>query len=235
MLLELAIENYAVADRLRLRFHGGLNLLTGETGSGKSLVVDALALLFGARASADLVRSGEERARISGRFAAPASDALSSLLEEAGLETEDGELLVEREILSNGKSRAYAGSRPVTLALLKDLAPLLGDIHGQHDQQLLFLPAAQLQMLDGFAGTRDLAGEVRTTFRSLRAVEAELASLHTNEQEKLRLLDLWEFQRNEIETVAPVAGEDAALDEERRIQQNLGRVTEAANAAFLAL
>jgi DNA repair protein RecN (Recombination protein N) len=235
MLLELAIENYAVADRLRLRFHGGLNLLTGETGSGKSLVVDALALLFGARASADLVRSGEERARISGRFAAPASEALSSLLEEAGLETEDGELLVEREILSNGKSRAYAGSRPVTLALLKDLAPLLGDIHGQHDQQLLFSPAAQLQMLDGFAGTRDLAGEVRTTFRSLRAVEAELASLHTNEQEKLRLLDLWEFQRNEIETAAPVAGEDAALDEERRIQQNIGRVTEAANAAFAAL
>lgn len=235
MLLELAIENYAVADRLRLRFHGGLNLLTGETGSGKSIVVDALAMLFGARASADLVRSGEECARISGRFAAPPSEALSSLLEEAGLETEDGELLVEREILSNGKSRAYAGSRPVTLALLKDLAPLLGDIHGQHDQQLLFSPAAQLQMLDGFAGTRDLATEVRTTFRSLRSVEAELASLHTNEQEKLRMLDLWVFQRNEIESVAPLAGEDAALDEERRIQQNMGRVTEAANAAFAAL
>ena len=235
MLVELAIENYAVADRLRLRFHGGLNLLTGETGSGKSIVVDALALLFGGRASADVVRSGEERARISGRFAPPASESLSALLEEAGLETEDGELLVEREILSNGKSRAYAGSRPVTLALLKELAPLLGDIHGQHDQQLLFSPAAQLQMLDGFAGTRELVMEVRATFRRLREVEAELASLQTNEQEKLRLLDLWEFQRNEIESIAPVAGEDATLEEERRIQQNMGRVTEAANAAFAAL
>ena len=235
MLLELAIENYAVADRLRLRFHGGLNLLTGETGSGKSIVVDALALLFGGRASGDLVRSGEERARISGRFAVPASEALTALLQDAGLEMEDGELLVEREILANGKSRAYAGSRPVTLALLKDLAPILGDIHGQHDQQLLFSPAAQLQMLDGFANTRDLTGEVRAKFRALRAIEAELGALQTNEQEKLRLLDLWQFQRKEIESVSPVAGEDVALDEERRIQQNMGRVTEAANAAFAAL
>ena len=142
---------------------------------------------------------------------------------------------MEREILSNGKSRAYAGSRPVTLALLKDLAPLLGDIHGQHDQQLLFSSAAQLQMLDGFANTRDLSAEVRTQFRALRAIETELVSLRTNEQEKLRLLDLWQFQRNEIESIAPVVGEDTALDEERRIQQNVGRVTEAANAAFSAL
>jgi DNA repair protein RecN (Recombination protein N) len=142
---------------------------------------------------------------------------------------------VEREILSNGKSRAYAASRPVTLALLKDLAPLLGDIHGQHDQQLLFSPAAQLHMLDGFANTRDLAAEVRLKFRALRAVEAELANLHTNEQEKLRLLDLWQFQRNEIESIAPVVGEDTALDEERRIQQNVGKVSEAATAAFSAL
>jgi DNA repair protein RecN (Recombination protein N) len=235
MLLELAIENYAVADRLRLRFHGGLNLLTGETGSGKSIVVDALALLFGGRATADVVRSGEERARISGRFAVPASDSLNSLLQSAGLETEDGEILVEREILANGKSRAYAGSRPVTLALLKELAPILGDIHGQHDQQLLFSPAAQLQMLDAFAGTRDLVAGVRTAFRSLRAIDEEMASLQSNEQEKLRLLDLWQFQRNEIESAAPVVGEDMALDEERRIQQNVGRVSEAAGAAFAAL
>ncbi|HEY3838496.1 MAG TPA: DNA repair protein RecN [Bryobacteraceae bacterium] len=235
MLLELAIENYAVADRLRLRFHGGLNLLTGETGSGKSIVVDALALLFGARASGDVVRSGEERARISGRFAIPTSESLTVILQGAGLETEDGELLVEREILSNGKSRAYAGSRPVTLALLKDLAPMLGDIHGQHDQQLLFSPAAQLQMLDGFAGTRELAARVRTQFRELSAIQSEIASLQTNEQEKLQRLDLWQFQRTEIESVAPVVGEDTSLEEERRIQQNVGRVSEAAGAAFEAL
>jgi DNA repair protein RecN (Recombination protein N) len=235
MLLELAIENYAVADRLRLRFHGGLNLLTGETGSGKSIVVDALALLFGGRATADVVRSGEERARISGRFAVPSSDTLNALLQNAGLETEDGEILVEREILANGKSRAYAGSRPVTLALLRELAPILGDIHGQHDQQLLFSPIAQLHMLDAFAGTRDLVAGVRTAFRSLRNIDEEMAGLQSNEQEKLRLLDLWQFQRNEIESTAPVVGEDTALDDERRIQQNVGRVSEAASAAFAAL
>src|SRR5271168_593081 len=116
MLVELVVENYAVVERVRVRFHPGLNLLTGETGSGKSIVVDALGLLFGGRASADMVRSGEERARISGRFTAPD-------VAVPGVETEDGELLIEREILAGGKSRAYVGSRPAAVTLLKELAP----------------------------------------------------------------------------------------------------------------
>jgi len=99
MLLELAVENYAVVDRLRVRFHAGLNLLTGETGSGKSIVVGALGLLLGARASADMIRSGEQRARVSGRFTLPQESTARELLESAGLEDEDGELLIEREIL----------------------------------------------------------------------------------------------------------------------------------------
>src|SRR6202011_3250942 len=122
MLLELVIENYAVVDRLRVRFHPGLNLLTGETGSGKSIVVDALGLLFGGRASPDMIRSDTERARISGIFEAPKDPACRALLEEAGVPVEDGELLIEREVLSGGKSRAYLGSRPVTAALLRTLA-----------------------------------------------------------------------------------------------------------------
>ncbi|MDQ6662825.1 MAG: AAA family ATPase, partial [Acidobacteriota bacterium] len=148
MLLELAVENYAVIDRLSVRFHSGLNLLTGETGSGKSIVVDALGLLLGGRASPDMIRSGEARARISGRFDLRGNGGVSAILDPGGFESEDGELLIEREILANGKSRAYVGSRPATVALLKDLAPHLGDIHGQHDQQLLFIPEAQLEMLD---------------------------------------------------------------------------------------
>src|SRR5216683_6311682 len=144
MLLELVVENYAVIDRLRVRFHPGLNLLTGETGSGKSIVVDALGLLFGGRASADLIRSGHDRARISGIFAAPDLGKLD-------LDVEDGELLIEREILAGGKSRAFVGSRPAAVALLREIAPLLGDIHGQHEQQLLFSADAQLRMLDLFA------------------------------------------------------------------------------------
>ena len=116
MLVELVVENYAVVERLRVRFHPGFNVLTGETGSGKSILVDALGLLFGGRASAEAVRTGAERARVSGIFEAPDLPEFQQLLEGAGIETED-DLLVEREILASGKSRAFVGSRPVTAAL----------------------------------------------------------------------------------------------------------------------
>src|SRR5581483_5644262 len=131
MLLELVVENYAVVERIRVNFYTGLNLLTGETGSGKSIVVDALGLLLGGRASADMVRSGQARARIAGIFEVRNSPAIRQLLEPAGIEIEEGELLLEREVLAEGKSRAYVGSRPVAASLLKDLAPHLADIHGQ--------------------------------------------------------------------------------------------------------
>src|SRR5690349_16841707 len=133
MLLELVVENYAVVERLRVNFHAGLNLLTGETGSGKSIVVDALGLLLGSRASAEMVRTGENRARVAGIFDVRNHPGVRRLFEPVGLEVEDGELLVEREILSGGKSRAFVGSRPVAVSLLRELAPFLADIHGQHD------------------------------------------------------------------------------------------------------
>jgi DNA repair protein RecN (Recombination protein N) len=234
MLQELAVENYAVVDQLRVRFHPGLNLLTGETGSGKSIIVDALSLLLGGRSSTDMIRTGQARARISGIFDA-ADPAVAAVLQLAGFELEDGELLIEREILSSGKSRVYIGNRPATVALLRDLAPYLGDIHGQHDQQLLFTPESQLDMLDTFAGSRDARAAVREAFRKWRAAETELLELESSEQEKLRLLDLWQFQRNEIENESPLAGEDIALEEERRIQQNMGKLLENASAALDAL
>src|SRR5215472_12937098 len=199
MLLELAVENYAVVERLRVHFHSGLNLLTGETGSGKSIVVDALGLLLGARASADMIRTGESRARVAGIFEVKDHAPVRRLLEPAGLELEDGELLIEREILGGGKSRAFVGSRPVAASLLRELAPLLADIHGQHDQQLLFAADAQRDMLDAFAAKSDL-GRVAALYQQWRAAAAELEQLEHNEQEKLRLLDLWSFQRKEIES-----------------------------------
>ena len=224
------MENYAVVDRLRVRFHAGLNLLTGETGSGKSLVVDALGLLLGGRASADMIRSGSDKARVTGRFEVP-----EAVLEAAGLEAEDGELLIEREILASGKSRAYVGSRPVSVALLKDLAPHLGDIHGQHDQQLLFSADAQRDMLDAFAGAGELLVQVQESHQALRAVEAELGELEKSEQEKLRLLDLWQFQKQEVDGARIQAGEDIVLEAERRVLQNLGRLQESTGAAYAAL
>ncbi|HEY1241212.1 MAG TPA: DNA repair protein RecN [Bryobacteraceae bacterium] len=235
MLLELTIENYAVIGQLKVRFHTGLNLLTGETGSGKSIVVDALGLLLGGRASGDMVRSGETRARIGGIFEVRNSAAVRRVLEPAGIEPEEGELLLEREVLAEGKSRAYVGSRPVAISLLKDLAMHLADIHGQHDQQLLFSSEAQRDMLDAYAAAPDLPGRVAAIYAEWRAASAELETLERSEQEQLRLLDLWSFQRKEIEAAALESGEDAALENERRILQNVQRLEEAAAAAYAAL
>jgi len=235
VLLELVVENYAVVERVRVRFHGGLNLLTGETGSGKSIVVDALGLLFGGRASADMVRSDAARARISGIFEAPRDPACRALLEEAGVPVEDGELLIEREVLAGGKSRAFLGNRPVTAALLRTLAPYLGDIHGQHDQQQLFSAEAQLELLDEFGGLEEAADRAAVLFREWKKIQVELNDLEKSEQEKLRLADLWSFQRKEIETAGLKAGEDSELDSERLVLKNVAKLQESANAAYSAL
>lgn len=233
MLVELLVENYAVIEAVRVRFHPGLNVLTGETGSGKSMVVDAMALLFGGRASADMVRTGAARARISGIFEAPETSAARALLDEAGIETEDGELILEREILSSGKSRAFAGSRPVTAALLRDLAPHLGDIHGQHDQQLLFSGDAQRDMLDAFG--RIDTEPAAAVFREWRKAAAALEDVEQAEQERLRLADLWNFQSREIESATLRPGEDSDLENERRVLKNVAKLQESADAAYSAL
>jgi DNA repair protein RecN (Recombination protein N) len=235
VLLELVVENYAVVERVRVQFHGGLNLLTGETGSGKSIVVDALGLLLGGRASAEMVRSDTERARITGIFEASKDADFQRLLDEAGAAVEDGELLIEREILAGGKSRAFLGDRPVTIALLRELAPYLGDIHGQHEQQQLFLPEAQLKLLDEFAGLETHRERVAGMFRRWKQVQGELEELNRSEQEKLRLMDLWSFQRKEIEAAALKPGEDAHLENERLVLRNVAKLQENATAAYAAL
>lgn len=235
MLVELVVENYAVVERIRVRFHAGLNLLTGETGSGKSIVVDALGLLYGGRASADMVRSGADRARIAGIFEAPASTAFRKLLEENGVEIEDGELLIEREIQANGKSRAFLGSRPVTAALLKDIAPHLGDIHGQHDQQELFQHDSQLAMIDAAGETSEAVAAVGSVFTRWQTVARELEELDRGEQEKLRLADLWSFQKREIEEAGLHEGEEEELEAERKILGNVSRLEDSAQAAYSVL
>lgn len=224
-----------MVERARVRFHRGLNLLTGETGSGKSIVVDALGLILGGRASADMVRSDAGRARVSGVFEAPDDPALQDLLDRAGAPVEDGELLVEREVLANGKSRAFLGNRPVTIALLRELAPFLGDIHGQHEQQQLFSAEAQLRALDDFAGLEGEREEAGVLFRRWKSIAAELAELDRSEQEKLRLADLWSFQRKEIEAAALNANEDAQLEQERAVLRNVAKLQENAGAAYAAL
>ena len=229
------MENYAVVEQARIHFHPGLNVLTGETGSGKSIVVDSFGLLLGARASADMIRSGQNRARVAGIFSVDTSQALQELLGESGIDHADDELIVEREITLNGKSRAFVANRPVTTAFLKQLAPLLADIHGQNQQQLLFTAQTQRQLLDTFAKSDQLLVQVSGTYATWRDLSAKLEELGRNQQEKLRLLDLWTFQHKEIESVLPKPGEDEKLLADRRILQNTSRLQESASAAYNAL
>lgn len=230
------VENYAVVEQARIRFQQGLNVLTGETGSGKSIVVDSLSLLLGARASPEMIRSGETKARVSGIFSVEATPELNRAFEAAGIERDhDEELIVEREILSNGKSRAFIANRPVTTAFLRQLAPALGDIHGQSEQQQLFAPHVQRELLDEYANAAELRSQVARLFAEWRETGEKLKQLSENEQEKLRLLDLWTFQRKEIDAVAPRIGEDTELEAERKILQNVTRLQEHASAAFSLL
>lgn len=235
MLVELLVENFAVADRVRVRFGPGLNVLSGETGSGKSLIVDSLGLLFGGRAASEVVRSGAERARIAGIFETPKRGGLAKLLEDSGLELEDGELLIEREVLSNGKSRAFVGSKPVTAALLRDIAPYLGDLHGQHDQQRLFEPDEQRAMLDQYASLEVEVENAARLYREWQSIDKELQELEQREQEILRQRDLWTFQKQEIEAAALKPGEDVALENELRVLANVLKLREQASGALEAL
>ncbi|HJY08979.1 MAG TPA: AAA family ATPase, partial [Bryobacteraceae bacterium] len=232
MLVELIVENYAVVEQARIHFHRGLNLLTGETGSGKSIVVDSLGLLLGARASADMIRTGAQQARISGIFSIDAQAELAGMLEDAGIELEDQELIVQRDVTATGKSRAFVANRPVTTSFLRQIAPFLGDIHGQNKQQLLFNPQTQRNLLDRYAGAMEQRERLAGVYGAWRDAQRRLDELRRNEQEKLRLLDLWRFQRDEIESAGLKSDEDTGLEAERRLLQNSTKLQENAASAF---
>jgi len=236
MLQQLHIENYALIDRLALEFGLGLNLLTGETGSGKSIVVDALGLLLGGRPSPDAIRAGAERAVLCGVFQTATPRELRRAAEELGIELQpSGELLVKRELHVSGRTRVFLNDRPATVGALRALAPWLGDIHGQNEQQALFLQASQLELLDHYAGAEDAAQQVTEAFDDWRRAGARLAELTRNEQEKLRLADLWSFQKQEIEAARPETEEDQRLAEEKRVLANSTRIQAAVQAAYQQL
>ncbi len=235
MLQEIDIEGYAVIDRLRVPFQPGLNLLTGETGSGKSIVVDSLALLFGSRASADSVRAGARRARVSGRFDVPSDGPMLGILIDSGVDLDGDDLIIERQLLASGKSRAYVNGSPATLGLLRALAPHLGDIHGQHEQQTLLAPAAQLGLLDGYAGTDADTVELRAAHRRWQSAGSQLERLRGDEQERLRRIDLLRYQTEEIDQAGVRLGEDEELERERMRLANAERLRDAGFAAHDAL
>lgn len=245
MLAELHIQNYAVIDHLTLQFHPGLNLLSGETGSGKSILVDALGLSLGGRASPDIVRTGQERATVTAVFRSegspvgnPGARASAYLhwtkwLEEYGLAGgNDSEIILRRELQSSGKSRLLVNDQPVTLAAVKALAPCLVEVHGQGEHVALLSREAQLDLLDQFACADDIANQVRGLYTRRRELEQELEALSQNEQERLRAADLLTYQVQELERVQLEPGEDARLEEEKRVLANLEKVRAAAANAF---
>lgn len=236
MLREIHIQNYAVIESLSVEFHAGLNVLSGETGSGKSILIDALGLALGGRASPDVIRTGQERATVTAVFRAERKPAWATWLEEYGLAGADNaEIILRREIQAGGKTRLLVNDQPVTLAAVKTLAPLLVEIHGQSEHVLLLGRDAQLDLLDQFAGAEELLQAVGKLFRRRRELEREMESLSQNEQDRLRTIDLLSFQAQELERAQLAPGEDARLEDEKRVLANLEKIRAAAHAAYSEL
>ncbi|MGA9056828.1 MAG: DNA repair protein RecN [Terriglobia bacterium] len=236
MLHEIHIQNYAVIDTLKVEFSPGLNLLSGETGSGKSILVDALGLALGGRASPEVIRTGQERALVTAVFRTEGRPPWSDWLEEYGLAGGDEpEVILRREIQACGKSRMLVNDQPVTLAAVKSLARLLVEMHGQNEHVALFARDAQLDLLDQFAGVEDELERVRELHAQRRELESEFESLSQNEQARLRTIDLLSFQVQELERARVQPGEDTHLEEEKRILSNLERIRAAAAGAFSEL
>jgi DNA repair protein RecN (Recombination protein N) len=233
VLIEMRLENYAVIDNLVVEFGQGLNLLTGETGAGKSILVDALALLLGDKASSDVIRTGAERAVVSAVFEAESSveKALAGILEANGLdESDDGSVILRREIAAGGKGRVFVNNQPATVAVLRLLAPHLAIIHAQSESILSFDGAARLGLLDAFAGSELEA--VETGFAAWKGIRTRIDELERGEQDRLRLVDLWIFQKREIDDGRLQSGEDERLEGEKRVLANAEKISNAAMNAF---
>jgi len=233
VLVELRLENYAVIDSIAVGFGPGLNLLTGETGAGKSILIDALALLLGEKASTDMIRAGAERASISAVFEAddPVENPLTVILDQNGLDrSDDNSLILRREISLSGKGRVFVNNQPATVAVLRELAPHLATIHAQNESILSFDAPARLALLDTFAGIQ--LETVTAAFASWKQIRTHIEDLEQGEQDRLRLVDLWTFQRREIEDAKLQPGEDERLQTEKRVLANAEKIYSAAMNAF---
>jgi len=236
MLRELIIRNVAVIEELSVPFAEGLNVLTGETGAGKSIVIDALQLVLGARGSETLLRSGVEEAAVEAAFDLDRPSPVRVILEAEGISAEPGEsLILRRQLFRDGKSKAYANGRLTSAATLRSLGEHLLDIHGQHPGQMLVEPRRHLELLDAFAGLSDDARAYRDRFGQWQALRREREGLLSLERDRLRRQELLEFQRSEVEGARLEAGEEEALSAEHAVLSNHERLFAAVEQAYTAL
>ncbi len=232
MLTELRVENYAVIDNVVVEFSPGLNLLTGETGAGKSILIDALALLMGEKASAELVRHGAEKAIVAAVFDVDPK-SVAEALESNGIDANGSELILRREIAANGKGRVFINNQPATVQALKQIAPKLTAIHAQNESILAFDVLARLALLDSYAATdREPVAEA---FAQWNKIRTQINELQRDERDRERLLDLWRFQKKEIEIAGLQPGEDEKLTAEKRVLSNSEKIYGAATSAFDSL
>lgn len=235
MLRELYIEDFALIHRLTVGLGDGLNILTGETGAGKSIIIDALNQVLGERASSDLIRSGAGKAVVSAVFDLSATDR--KRLAKLGIDHGEGAILLQRELFSGGKSSARINGRPVTVGQLRQAAALLVEIHGQHEHQLLSDAKAHRQLLDGYGGQAvlDKLAAYRAKWEQLSALKEEQSSLHGDKRERERLLDLLQFQIDEIEAAKLEPAEEEKLLSQRKLLQNAQRLIAACSQGYETL
>lgn len=216
MLLEISIKNFAIIEEISLNFEQGMTVLTGETGAGKSIIIDAMNMMLGSRATTDVIRHGAPKAEIEGLFSLENSRVLREIFEEQGWELTD-ELIIRREILQNGRSVSRINGQMVNLSVLKTVGQHLVDIHGQHDQEELMRPQLHITMLDEFgsADFLNLKSRYQETFDRYRSLRKQVLTLQKNQQEHKARIEMLEFQMAEIESAALKSGEDTALHQER--------------------
>jgi DNA repair protein RecN (Recombination protein N) len=236
MLRCLEVQQFALVEHLQVEFEEGLNLLTGETGSGKSILVDALSLLLGEKAHAAMIRTGAEKAVVTGLFQLVKFPELRARMESAGLEFDGDELVIKREISQSGKGRAFVNHQLAPVGFLKEIARFLADIHGQNEQQTLAESGSQLAFVDALADAEALATEVRARYEAWQAVLQQMAFLQSSEQERLRNMDWLRFQLDEIDKLKlKDPEEDESLAAEHALLANAGKLFQLSSQAYAAL
>jgi DNA repair protein RecN (Recombination protein N) len=238
MLSLLKIKNIALIDEIQLEFAKGLNLLTGETGSGKSIIVDSLGALTGERVSNDLIKEGAGGAQIEGLFSVRSNADLHQLFFEGGIEADDAkdtEVIVRRELAATGRNRIFVNNQSVTQNFLKKIGAFLVDIHGQGEQATLFNPATHLEMLDQYANSQSLRADISEKYRELARIQKEIENLREDEARKFQLLDILQFQVEEIKKVNLQPEEDGALEEEKRRLNNVEKLSTLSDESYLLL